>query len=131
MEIMVEDSFKYYANPIDNQQLGLLQKGTYPAVAKLDSQYNATTWYIIQLDNTEVYAPLINGQSQVYVATDEAIRAALAELDAELHEIRTELDQLIPETSTLTLKVQKTTARMRTAELHIRTLKLYLDRFFS
>ena len=55
---VLKSNFAVYANPIDMEVIELIQKGMYPAIAKLDKPYGDKTWYIIQLNGHEVYAPL-------------------------------------------------------------------------
>ena len=131
MEILVEDQFKFYNNPIDGKQVGLLQKGVYPAVAKLDNAYEGITWYIISVDGVEYYAPLINGQSRVYVATEEEIKQEIERLDAEIHEIRELIDAALPQVSTIATRIQKAKLRLLTLELHLRTLQVSFFYFLS
>ena len=131
MEILVEDQFKFYNNPIDGKQVGLLQKGVYPAVAKLDNAYEGITWYIISVDGVEYYAPLINGQSRVYVATEEEIKQEIERLNTELHEIRELIDATLPQVSTIATRIQKVKLRLLTLELHLRTLQVAFFYFLS
>lgn len=131
-EVLVEDSFPYYLNPIDNQQKGILQKGLYTAVAKLDNKYDGKDWYIILIDESiEVYVPLIDGQSSIYVSSEEDIKRILAEIEEEIKAIREELDSLIPETNNLTLKIQKNASRLRILELYLNELQLKYNYLFK
>ena len=131
LEVLI-DSFYYYDSPLSEETSGLLPKGKYKAIAKLNNIYQDKIWYIIEIDEKQVFVPIIENQSRIIIdGAQEKILKMIEEILKELQDIRTEIDQTLPITVNLTSRIIKSEARLKTLELRLHTLQLYYWYFFS
>lgn len=131
LEVLVDD-FEYFESPLSETGKAMLPKGRYLAKEKLNNLYQNQTWFVIDYDGVEVFAPLVENRSRIVVDGDqEKILQKITEIMNELKGIREEIDGTIPAAIDMATRILKSKERLRTLELRLYTLRLYYWYFFS
>ena len=129
---VLTDNFYYFNSPVSEEGKELLPIGRYSAKEKLNQRYGEKTWFVIDYNGEEVFAPLIEDQSRIIVdGSQEKIIQKMKAIMTELKGIRQEIDDTIPVAIDMTTRIMKSKTKLRTLELRLYTLQLYYWYFFS